>query len=95
MPLMIPRWAERLLQVVVAVGASVIALATWTYTRGRDEASAAGAVGEIKRRLDAHVANDDVHFRRSDAERLARVEEGVNELKRSITGLAAAVERKR
>ena len=94
MPLTIPNWAQRLVQILVSVVVSMIALATWTHARGMTEAAAASRTAALEHRLNEHVANRDVHFGRRDAERLARVEEGVMALREGLADLKATLERR-
>lgn len=90
----LPDWAKQAIRLAVSVAISVIALAGWTYTRGASEATAASTVSAIERRLHDHVTDRDVHFGRNDAERLARVEEGVDALKQGVAELKSLVERR-
>jgi len=87
-PRRFPKWAESLLQVVVSVGVALAGLAAWSHQRGEAAGLDSGQLIEFGHRLAAHVDDRDIHFDRDDAERLVRVEEGVNSMKGTLEALS-------
>lgn len=80
MPRRFPQWAERLLQAVLSVAVALGGLFAWSHARGEAAGLEAGRVLVVEGRLDDHVNDADHHFSREDAERLVRVEQGVQAL---------------
>jgi hypothetical protein len=79
-----PQWAERLLQVAISVGVTLTGLIGWGYSKGEAAGIETSRIGVIERQITEHLSDEEHHFDREDAERLVRVEEGVNSVKATL-----------
>lgn len=82
-----PQWAERLLQVGISVGVTLASLVGWGYARGANAGFDAAKAIALEERILRHENDDEHHFSREDAERLVRVEAGVDAIKDNLEAL--------